>query len=118
MEVREVIQDVRLQEWANNIRDQKASGLSIVAWCKENNMNAGSYYYWLNKLRKVAIEQFPEGRQEKTTFVPMQVPSAVSNVSHSKANSDITIRKGNISIEFYNDTPLSTITSILEFLQC
>lgn len=115
MEIKQVIQDVRLQEWADNFRDQKASGLSIVSWCKENNIGSGSYYYWLKKLRKVAIEQFPE-RLEETTFVPIQVPSIVPNAADANANSVIIIRKGEVSIELNNDTPLSTITSILEVL--
>lgn len=50
-EVQKVVRDVRLQEWVNIIREQKASDLYVRAWCKENDIAHGRYYYWLNKLR-------------------------------------------------------------------
>lgn len=116
-EVQKVVQDVRLQEWVNIIREQKASGLSVRAWCKESDIGQGRYYYWLNKLRKASLEQFPE-ELNNTTFVPIQAPTAISDLSNANANSPVTIRKGGISIEFNNDAPLKTITAILEFLKC
>ncbi len=118
MEIKEVVQDVRLQEWAVNIQVQKASGLSVRAWCKENDIGQGSYYYWLNKLRNLALNQYTDGTFEEKTFVPVQVPTPISTDQKGTANSPITIRKGKISIELNNDTPLSTITTILETLQC
>ncbi len=117
LEVKEVVQEIRLKEWAEIIQEQKSSGLSARAWCKDNDIGQGKFYYWLNKLRKATIEHLPEGLN-KTSFVPIKVSSVVSNVTNSIANSPITIRKGDISIEFNNDTPLDTITSILEALQC
>ncbi len=116
-EVQKVVQDVRLQEWISLIQDQKASGLSVRTWCRENDIGQGKYYYWLNKLRKAAIEQFPEELNE-TTFVPLEIPSVVPTANSINSTSDITIRKGEISIEFSGDTPLSTITAILEVIQC
>lgn len=116
-EVQKVVQDVRLQEWVNLIQDQKASGLSVRAWCRENDIGQGRYYYWLNKLRKAAIKQFPEELNE-TTFVPIEVPSVIPNENNRNASSAITIRKEDISIELGRDTPLGTITAILEVLQC
>ena len=116
-EVQKVVQDVRLQEWVNIIQEQKASGLSVRAWCRENDIGQGRYYYWLNKLRKATLEQFPEELKE-TTFVPIEAPVAITGISNTNTSSSITIRKGDISIELGNDTPLSTITTILEVLQC
>lgn len=117
LEVKEVVQEVRLKEWADIILEQKASGLSARAWCKENGIGQGKFYYWLNKLRKSAIEQLPE-ELNKTSFVPIKAPSLVSNTTNSIASSPITIRKGDIQVEFSNDTPLATINCILEALQC
>lgn len=118
-EVQKVVQDVRLKEWVDIIQEQKASGLSVRAWCRENDIGQGRFYYWLNKLRKATLEQFPE-ELKKTTFVPIEPPiniKATNNIN-TNANSSITIRKGDISIELANDAPLSTITTVLEALQC
>lgn len=114
-EVQKVVQDVRLKEWVDIIQEQKASGLSVRAWCRENDIGQGRFYYWLNKLRKATLEQFPE-EFKKTTFVPIDM-KATNNIN-TNANSSITIRKGDISIELANDAPLRTITTVLEALQC
>lgn len=39
-EVQKVVKDVRLQEWVNIIQEQNASGLSVRAWCRGNNLCA------------------------------------------------------------------------------
>ena len=117
LEIKEVVQEVRLKEWSNIIQEQKSSGLSARAWCNENGISQGKFYYWLNKVRKAAIEHLPE-ELNTTSFVPIKTLPLVANTTNDIANSPIIIRKGDISIEFNNDTPLSTINSILEALQC
>lgn len=112
MDVKKVTQDVRLQQWANTIRECNASGLSVKSWCKEQNIGEGSYYYWLKKLRKSACDLMPDEKK----FVPVHVPDVASETQSS--SHAILIHKGDISIEFPNDIPLSTIISILEYLQC
>lgn len=62
------------------------------AWCVENDIGKGKFYYWLNKLRQATIDQFPEVLN-KTSFVPIEAPSVVSNTSNGIAHSLITIRK-------------------------
>ena len=50
--------------------------------------------------------------------MPIKTLPLVANTTNDIANSPIIIRKGDISIGFNSDTPLDTITSILEALQC
>jgi hypothetical protein len=42
-EVQKVVQDVRLKEWVDIIQEQKASGLSVRAWCRENDIGQGDF---------------------------------------------------------------------------
>lgn len=112
MDIKQVTQDVRLQKWATAIQECNASGLNVKAWCREQNVPEGSYYYWLKKVRRAACDLLPE----KKIFIPVQVPEVAPRMPSSSLA--ILIRKGDVSIEFCNDVPLSTITSILEFLQC
>ena len=43
-EIRTVTKNFRLSQWAEVIRDHKASGLSITAYCKEHNIKQiGAY---------------------------------------------------------------------------
>src|SRR3972149_11153713 len=34
------------KKWENRIYQQKASGKSISAWCRENQILARSFFYW------------------------------------------------------------------------
>ena len=37
-------------EWQNIVEQQKASGLAIVTFCQQNNINIKSFYNWRAKL--------------------------------------------------------------------
>ena len=50
---------VKLQYWLDVIRQCRASGLTNQAWCEEHNISLKSYYYWIAKIRKLALEDFP-----------------------------------------------------------
>ena len=39
-----------IQQWKENILKQRESGLSIVSWCKVNNITPRKFYYWQEKL--------------------------------------------------------------------
>ncbi len=32
------------------------SGMMVVRWCEQNNVNIKSYYYWLRRIRSLACE--------------------------------------------------------------
>lgn len=38
------------QEREQRIREQQASGLSVLRWCRENNVNYDSMLYWRKQL--------------------------------------------------------------------
>ena len=46
----------QMQEWMDIIRDCRSSGLIVQQYCDEKNLSRPSYYYWLNKIRKTALE--------------------------------------------------------------
>ena len=47
---------LRIQQWLEIIHLCHESGLSNEQWCTENRISLKSYYYWLAKIRKLAIE--------------------------------------------------------------
>lgn len=47
---------VKLQYWLEVIRQCRASGLTNQAWCEQHNISLKSYYYWIAKIRKLALE--------------------------------------------------------------
>ncbi|MFR8411218.1 MAG: IS66 family insertion sequence element accessory protein TnpA, partial [Butyricicoccus sp.] len=36
----------KLQEWSARIQNCRSSGLSVRAWCRQEGINASTYYRW------------------------------------------------------------------------
>ena len=45
---------VKLQEWAARIQDCRSSDLSVRAWCRQERINATTYYRWERELLALA----------------------------------------------------------------
>ena len=73
-----VAQQVRLQQWAEQIRDcqSRSKGMDVETWCAQNNLTKANYYYRLRRVREVCLEQV-QGTAA-TTFVELPVPTTAS----------------------------------------
>lgn len=47
------------QQWSEKIAAWRESGLSVAAWCRQNNEGYHRFLYWRNRLRQKAM---PSGR--------------------------------------------------------
>ena len=56
-------------EWEEKIRQQKLSDLSIGNWCRQNHVNACSFYYW--KKRLLAPAQCKRSLIARKKFFPI-----------------------------------------------
>ena len=45
------INEAKKELWLSRIMACRQSGLPDVRWCKENNINPSTLYYWIKKLR-------------------------------------------------------------------
>lgn len=70
---------LRIQYWLDIIHQCRESGQSNSQWCAENGISIKSYYYWLAKIRKMAVEELP---RKKHAFC--QTESTVSFAEISK----------------------------------
>jgi hypothetical protein len=43
--------------WKENIINQSQSGLSIAAWCRQNQVAVHAFYYWRNKAFPKSIDR-------------------------------------------------------------
>ena len=73
-----VAQQVRLQQWAEQIRDcqSRPKGMDVETWCAQNNLTKANYYYRLRRVREVCLEQVQE--TAATAFVELPVPTTAS----------------------------------------
>ena len=63
----------RERYWRGVIRDQKASGLSISAFCREREVPPASFFSWR---RKLADRERSVAREDTAAkFVPIELPS-------------------------------------------
>ena len=71
---------VKLQYWLDVIRQCRASGLTNQAWCEQHDISLKSYYYWIAKIRKLALEELPRKSHgyrpvmEQTALMPDAAP--------------------------------------------
>ena len=64
MSTNSLLHQARLAEWAPHIADQKASGLTVTAWCEQNNISRDKFFYWKRLLKDEAVSQMlPDSRQ-------------------------------------------------------
>ena len=67
---------VKLQYWLDVIRQCRASGLTNQVWCEQHDISLKSYYYWIAKIRKMALGELPRKRNgsrpvmEQTALLP------------------------------------------------
>lgn len=52
MELNEISSNLRKEHWKSLIKEREESGLSIVNWCNERNINPSTYHYWLKRIRQ------------------------------------------------------------------
>ena len=78
-EIKTVTKNMRLSQWADVIRDRKASGLNVAAYCREHNISRNAYFYWQREIKKAAIAEASNMFVEvepTSCALPVQVPQA------------------------------------------
>ena len=92
MSTNSMIHKAKLNEWATRLADQKASGLSVSEWCRQNNLSQHKYFYWKRLLKEEAVEQMlPE-------IVQLAMPPAATDISPNQ-NKGIPAIQGSTTIE-------------------
>lgn len=51
MNAKQTLHQASLARWAALFKDQAASGLTVKAWCEQNNVSFHSYNYWKHQLK-------------------------------------------------------------------
>ena len=88
MNSKQKLHQIKLTQWASRFQEQAASGLTVKAWCAENNVTIHTYNYWKHLLKQDAVDQLlPD-------IVPLSFPtvSEVESQTPSSVNSKRSIR--------------------------
>ena len=81
--ITEIKTRVSLQEWQQRILDCRNSGMSVKAWCQQNGISTGSYYFHLRKIRESVLEE--------NQIIPLEPPKPVSSTGIRIESAGITI---------------------------
>lgn len=87
-----VAQQVRLQQWAEQIRDcqSRPKGMDVETWCAQNNLTKANYYYRLRRVREVCLDQV---QSASPTFFEM--PTTSDGKMSETINQTITVNSTN-----------------------
>ena len=81
--ITEIKSKVSLQEWQQRVLDCQNSGMSVKAWCQQNGISTGSYYFHLRKIRESVLEE--------NQIIPLEPPKPVSSTGIRIESDSITI---------------------------
>ena len=96
--------------WLDIIRGHAASGLSVEAWCQQNQISSSAFYRWKTQLQG----------QIDTPDQPRFVEALVQNNLNSEmvgSNANLLIHLGQARIEVPAGFDSATIRVVLETLQ-
>ena len=104
---------VKLQEWAARIQNCRSSGLSVRAWCRQEGVNAATYYRWERELLASA-ETASCSSVSAVRFAELPAPKQVSrNVAERCA----TLHIGKASLDIYPGCDAEQLRLLVELLR-
>lgn len=118
---------VKLQYWLEVIRQCKASGLTNQAWCEQHNISLKSYYYWIAKIRKLALEDLPRKNNgihataDQNTLLPnptsefAKIP--LPGIHATRSDPAVVLHIGIITVEVFEDISCELLSTILKAVQ-
>jgi len=112
------LHQMHLNEWAIKFADQKASGLTVKQWCKENNLSIHKYNYWKHLIKQELASQFLPDIVPLT--LTQEISSSTSNVlsNNSVINSTTCAIRSNTTSLSMNGISFELDSSISEEFLC
>ena len=102
----------KLQEWAARIQDCRSSGLSVRAWCRQEEINTATYYRWERELL-TGVRRNGAPPSTAVTFAELSAPKRGScNVVERSA----TLHIGNASLDIYPGCDTEQLKMLVELL--
>ena len=120
MDVQEVRDQVRIQEWVELIRERNSSGMTISEWCRVKGLSENQYYYWLRKIRRTACNALeirsdlaPKIQDEAPAFAQINV---IPEAQPAASETGISIHMNNASIHIGSDVPARQLTAMMKVI--
>ena len=103
----------KLQEWSARIQDCRSSGLPVRAWCRQERINATTYYRWERELL-TGVRKNGAPPSTAVTFAELPEPKKMSrNVAERCA----TLHIGKASLDIYPGCDAEQLRLLVELLR-
>lgn len=109
-----VAEQIRLQQWADQIRDcqNRPSDMKVDVWCQEHGITKANYYYRLRRVREACLEFCdPSPSFVELTAPAENIPAKVSQ-THSPVAATLHTESG-ITIDIYNDASTEFLRNLI-----
>ena len=120
--IKQVKNELRHKQWAEEIAECQSSGMKISEWCQMKGISCNTYYRRLRIVRNEFLECSEAPLREivplsiATTPTAEEVPVAVKKSPDHKSEK-VFIRKNGIEIELPQNTDDHTLLALLRGLQ-
>ena len=104
MDTRKVTRAYRLNQWTEIIQRYYSSGQTVAVFCKEQDLNPKSYYYWLKCVREAACEALPAIPNSKSMIIPLSLGESAACPNEPCGKSIITLHYGEFSLDLHENT--------------
>lgn len=107
-ELRELNQHNKLAVWAERVAECRASGQSVLSWCKEHGICSQTYYKWQKRLYTLV-----EAQQE-VQFAEVTAAHRETAAAHPVG---ITIHIGGAAVDVHGGADMATLERVLRMLK-
>ena len=108
-----VAEQVRLQQWAEQIRECKnrPADMKVETWCSQHGITKANYYYRLKRVRKACLAVY----DPEPSFVELPQPAETNPPTETgNLKPAVTLRNSNgMIIEIYNHASTEIIRIIM-----
>lgn len=97
-------------EWKTRFDDWKASGLSVAAWCREQEVNKPQMYYWIRTFEE---DKTPD-QETDTQWLTIDVKDETTAL---RSEEPVIIHFGSMSIEVRPGTNMALLSDVVNVLR-
>lgn len=113
-QVTKVRKYLKREQWSALISDCQSSGMTVTAWCKQNDICEQTYYRNLKKLREEACGSFPVPAQydKPAVFKQLQIQQPLPD-----GKAAVLIHLPYATLEVHNGAGRETLEAVLSALK-
>lgn len=117
MKTQLTVKNLQHQAWADMIRKQIKSGLTIRSWCDQNGMSTKTFYYRRKQIRGEILDTVPTSGLKPVTFTELVPPLDASDQQISKSSlfeAQLTIEINGSVISVNQNTPGQLLMDVMK----